>query len=86
MGLYYNLTQRSSSPRGMSHNGVRSICDDRDGVLRTGAWGEGARANLFRSAREAQQTLMAEVHASVGDASCFGDIAVMVALRDPAPE
>jgi hypothetical protein len=53
MGLYYNLTQRSNDPHTLSHNAVRSIHEDREGVLRIGTWGEVARANLFRSAREA---------------------------------
>jgi hypothetical protein len=52
MGLYYNLTQRSSSLHGMSHNGVRSICDDREGRAVGWSLGEVARTSLLRPARE----------------------------------
>jgi hypothetical protein len=86
MGLYYNLTQRSNYPHSFGHNAVRSIDEDREGVLRIGTWGEVARANLLRSAREVQQALIAEVHEFVGDASRFDGIALMVVRRDPAPE
>jgi ligand-binding sensor domain-containing protein len=55
MGLYYNLTQRSNDPHSLSHDAVRSIREDREGVLWIGTWGGLARANLFRSAREVQQ-------------------------------
>jgi serine phosphatase RsbU (regulator of sigma subunit) len=86
MGLYYNLTQRSNDPRGLSHNAVRFIYEDREGVLRIGTWGEVAQANLPDSAREVPQALIAEVQAFVGDEPRFDDIALMVVLRGSAPE
>jgi sigma-B regulation protein RsbU (phosphoserine phosphatase) len=43
---------------------------------------EVARANLFHSAQEVQEALIAEVHEFVGDASRFDDVALMVVVRD----
>ena len=46
---------------------------------------EVARANLFRSAQEMQEALIAEVHEFVGDAPRFDDVALMVVVRDSTP-
>jgi len=47
---------------------------------------EVARANLFRSAQEVQEALIAEVHGFVGDAPRFDDLALMVVVRDSTLE
>ena len=47
---------------------------------------EAARANLFRSAQEVQEALIAEVHGFVGDAPRFDDLALMVVVRDSTLE
>lgn len=47
---------------------------------------EAARVNLFCSAQEVQEALIAEVHEFVGDAPRFDDIALMVVVRSSAPE
>jgi sigma-B regulation protein RsbU (phosphoserine phosphatase) len=67
-------------------DGITDAQDRQGAVFGEERLHEVARANLFCSAQDVQEAVIAEVHEFVGDAPRFDDIALMVVVRDSAPE